>query len=93
MNAGYLAQPPISAIAAARQAALALSFLMIFSPPGIVTGDGYPVLRDRRDRDIPIFEASYPQLRGKIETQLLPPGPWLPDEEKQQPAQKVSPGR
>jgi hypothetical protein len=47
-----------------------------------VTGGGYPELRDRHERDIPIFESKYPQFRGKVEMQLLPQGPWVTDELK-----------
>jgi hypothetical protein len=42
-----------------------------------VTGGGYPELRDRRQRDVPMFEAKYPQFRGKTELALLPEGPWV----------------
>jgi hypothetical protein len=43
-----------------------------------ITAGGYPVLRDSHVRDLPIFEAKYPQFRGKADLQLLPMGPWMP---------------
>jgi hypothetical protein len=42
-----------------------------------VTGSGYPELRDRHQRDVQMFEAKYPQFRGKTELALLPQGPWV----------------
>jgi hypothetical protein len=49
-----------------------------------ITGGGYPVLRDRHARDVPIFEAKYPQFRGHTELALLPQGPWVSGAVRQQ---------
>jgi len=49
-----------------------------------VTGGGYPVLRDRHERDIAVFESKYPQFHGKAQMQLLPPGPWVTSDLKKQ---------
>jgi hypothetical protein len=48
-----------------------------------VTGDGYPQVRDCHQRDIEILYNKYPQFRGKVRQQLLPLGPWVPEEMKQ----------
>lgn len=42
-----------------------------------IVANGYPEVLDRRERDIPIFEKKYPQLKGKIVVDLLPMGPWI----------------
>lgn len=36
-----------------------------------------PEIRDEAVRDIPLILKEYPQLQGKIQTKLLPMGPWL----------------
>ena len=41
-----------------------------------IVGNGYPEVRDRRDRDVPMFEARYPQFRGKVVIEPLALGPW-----------------
>jgi hypothetical protein len=47
---------------------------------GIIAG-GYPEIRDRRERDIPIFEEKYAQFKGKVLVETLPLGPWVPLQE------------
>src|SRR6185312_13378187 len=53
-----------------------------------VVGDGYPEVRDERERDLPMIEEKYPQFKGKVAVHLLPLGPWVKifDEEMQTPA-------
>lgn len=41
----------------------------------IVT-DGYPEIRDLRDRDMPLLESRYPQFKGLVKMAVLPLGPW-----------------
>ena len=38
---------------------------------------GYTEVRDQRDRDVGIFEARYPQFKGKVLIELLPLGTWV----------------
>jgi hypothetical protein len=39
--------------------------------------NGYPEVRDERNRDISMIDAKYPQVRGKVVYDLLPLGPWI----------------
>ena len=50
-----------------------------------IIGNGYPEIRDQRQRDISIFEDRYPQFKNKIIIDLLQPGPWIqfPETRKQ----------
>lgn len=43
---------------------------------------GYPEIRDRQERDIPMFEQRYPQFKGKVVIDLLPLGPWVSNREE-----------
>jgi hypothetical protein len=45
-----------------------------------IAGGGYPELRDRHERDIPLLESKYPQFLGKVQVRPLPPGPWVADD-------------
>ena len=42
-----------------------------------IVGNGYPEVRDRRDRDVEIFEARYPQFKGKVVIEPFALGPWI----------------
>lgn len=42
-----------------------------------ITADGYPEVRDQRQRDLPMFESRYPQLKDKAVIDLLRLGPWI----------------
>lgn len=41
-----------------------------------IVGDGYPEVRDLRQRDMSLLDNRYPQFRGKASTELLPLGVW-----------------
>jgi hypothetical protein len=43
-----------------------------------IVGAGYPEVRDRRERDLPLFEEQFPRYQGKATIGLLPQGPWVP---------------
>jgi hypothetical protein len=42
-----------------------------------IVGDGYPEVRDLRERDIRMFEVKYPQFKGKVVADILGLGPWI----------------
>jgi hypothetical protein len=44
-----------------------------------IIADAWPEVRDRSDRDLPLIKRKYPQFADRIETQLLPLGPWSAD--------------
>lgn len=41
-----------------------------------IVGNGYPEVRDRRQRDLELLERRYPQFKGKVAIDLLRLGPW-----------------
>lgn len=45
-----------------------------------IVGNGFPEVRDRRTRDIELFEAKYPQFKDKTKIELLTLGPWITKE-------------
>ncbi len=47
-------------------------------------GNGYPEVRDERNRDISMIDFKYPQFRGKVVYELLPLGPWTSSAETTQ---------
>lgn len=42
-----------------------------------VVGNGYPEVRDERQRDIALFEEKYPQFKDRAVIDLLRLGPWM----------------
>lgn len=44
-----------------------------------IVNDGYPEVRDQRTLDLALFDAKYPQFKGKVAMDLLKLGPWVAD--------------
>ena len=45
----------------------------------LVVGDAYPEVRDKRDRDVELFNKKYPQFKDKVTFDPLALGPWIAD--------------
>ncbi|WP_137919926.1 hypothetical protein [Hydrogenophaga sp. 2FB] len=46
-----------------------------------IVGNGYPEVKDQRERDLSLFEEQFPQFKGRAVIGLLKQGPWVPDTE------------